>query len=54
MNKELKKKEVDAARRGTATTGSGNAEAVKFLDDLKDIGFRYASLSGLYDQNRAA
>ena len=25
----------------------GNAETVKFLDDLKDIGFRYASLSGL-------
>jgi DNA-directed RNA polymerase subunit beta' len=46
VNKELKKKEIttlvaDCYHR------LGNAETVKFLDDLKDIGFRYAGLSGL-------
>jgi DNA-directed RNA polymerase subunit beta' len=46
VNRELKKKEttnlvLDCYYR------LGNAETVKFLDDLKDIGFRYATLSGL-------
>jgi DNA-directed RNA polymerase subunit beta' len=46
VNRELKKKEIttlvaDCYHR------LGNAETVKFLDDLKDIGFRYATLSGL-------
>jgi DNA-directed RNA polymerase subunit beta' len=46
VNRELKKKEItnlvlDCYYR------LGNAQTVKFLDDLKDIGFRYATLSGL-------
>jgi DNA-directed RNA polymerase subunit beta' len=46
VNKELKKKEVTQLV-GDCYHRLGNAETVKFLDDLKDIGFRYASLSGL-------
>ena len=46
VNKELKKKEVTQLV-GDCYHQLGNAETVKFLDDLKDIGFRYASLSGL-------
>jgi DNA-directed RNA polymerase subunit beta' len=46
VNQELKKKEVTAlvARCYNAL---GNGETVKFLDELKDLGFRYATLSGL-------
>src|SRR5687767_4449167 len=46
INQELKKKEVTAliARCYNAL---GNEETVKFLDELKDLGFRYATLSGL-------
>ena len=46
VNKELKKKEITALVQDCYHR-LGNAETVKFLDDLKDIGFRYASLSGL-------
>ena len=46
VNKELKKKEITALVQDCYHL-LGNAETVKFLDDLKDIGFRYASLSGL-------
>src|SRR5574341_1642402 len=46
VNKELKKKEI-----GTLIADCynrlGNEATVAFLDDLKDIGFRYATLSGL-------
>jgi DNA-directed RNA polymerase subunit beta' len=46
VNKELKKKEI-----GTLIADCynrlGNEVTVAFLDDLKDIGFRYATLSGL-------
>jgi DNA-directed RNA polymerase subunit beta' len=46
VNRELKKKEITGLV-GDCYHKLGNAEAVKFLDDLKDIGFRYATLSGL-------
>src|SRR5439155_1350191 len=46
VNKELKKKEITTLV-GDCYHRFGNAETVKFLDDLKDIGFRYATLSGL-------
>jgi DNA-directed RNA polymerase subunit beta' len=46
VNKELKKKEITSLVQDCYHR-LGNAETVKFLDDLKDIGFRYASLSGL-------
>jgi DNA-directed RNA polymerase subunit beta' len=46
VNKELKKKEITTLV-AACYHRLGNAETVKFLDDLKDIGFRYASLSGL-------
>ncbi len=46
VNRELKKKEITALV-GDCYHKLGNAETVKFLDDLKDIGFRYATLSGL-------
>src|SRR6266851_3604463 len=46
INKELKKKEI-----GTLIADCynrlGNEATVAFLDELKDIGFRYATLSGL-------
>jgi len=46
LNLELKKKQViDLVARCYNTLG--NEETVKFLDDLKDLGFRYATLSGL-------
>ena len=46
VNRELTKKETTALV-GECYHRLGNAETVKFLDDLKDIGFRYATLSGL-------
>jgi DNA-directed RNA polymerase subunit beta' len=46
VNRELKKKEITALV-AECYHRLGNAETVKFLDDLKDIGFRYAGLSGL-------
>ncbi len=46
VNRELKKKEITALV-DECHHRLGNAETVKFLDDLKDIGFRYAGLSGL-------
>src|ERR671937_726665 len=46
VNQELKKKEVTnlVAR---CYNSLGNEETVRFLDELKDLGFRYATLSGL-------
>jgi DNA-directed RNA polymerase subunit beta' len=46
VNKELKKKEVGALI-ADCYNRLGNEVTVAFLDDLKDIGFRYATLSGL-------
>jgi DNA-directed RNA polymerase subunit beta' len=46
LNQELKKKEVSALV-GRCYNMLGNEETVKFLDELKDLGFRYATLSGL-------
>src|SRR5262245_27616406 len=46
VNKELKKKEITTLV-GECYHRLGNGETVKFLDDLKDVGFRYATLSGL-------
>jgi DNA-directed RNA polymerase subunit beta' len=46
LNKELKKKEI-AALVGECYNRLGNEATVAFLDELKDIGFRYATLSGL-------
>jgi DNA-directed RNA polymerase subunit beta' len=46
VNRELKKKEITSLV-GDCYHRLGNAETVKFLDELKDIGFRYATLSGL-------
>ena len=46
VNKELKKKEITTLV-GDCYHRLGNGETVKFLDDLKDVGFRYATLSGL-------
>src|SRR5262252_2911823 len=46
VNKELKKKEIGALI-GECYNRLGNEATVAFLDDLKDIGFRYATLSGL-------
>ena len=51
VNKELKKKEI-AQLVGDCYNRLGNEETVKFLDDLKDIGFRYATLSGLSHRHR--
>jgi DNA-directed RNA polymerase subunit beta' len=45
-NRELKKKEITALV-GKCYNLLGNEATVKFLDELKDIGFRYATLSGL-------
>src|ERR671924_452923 len=46
VNGELKKKEITALV-SRCYNQLGNEETVKFLDDLKDLGFRYATLSGL-------
>src|SRR3989454_6162429 len=46
VNQELKKKEVTALV-SRCYNQLGNEETVKFLDELKDLGFRYATLSGL-------
>jgi DNA-directed RNA polymerase subunit beta' len=46
VNQELKKKEVTALV-GRCYNLLGNEATVKFLDELKDVGFRYATLSGL-------
>jgi DNA-directed RNA polymerase subunit beta' len=46
VNQELKKKEVTALV-GRCYNLLGNEATVHFLDELKDLGFRYATLSGL-------
>jgi len=46
VNQELKKKEVTALV-GRCYNLLGNEATVAFLDELKDVGFRYATLSGL-------
>jgi DNA-directed RNA polymerase subunit beta' len=46
VNQELKKKEVTAIV-ARCMNQLGNEVTVKFLDELKDLGFRYATLSGL-------
>jgi DNA-directed RNA polymerase subunit beta' len=46
VNKELKKKEIGAII-ADCYNRLGQEATVAFLDDLKDIGFRYATLSGL-------
>src|SRR5512132_3965380 len=46
VNAELKKKEVTALV-GRCYNTLGNEVTVHFLDELKDLGFRYATLSGL-------
>jgi DNA-directed RNA polymerase subunit beta' len=46
VNQELKKKEVTALV-GRCYNTLGNEQTVYFLDELKDLGFRYATLSGL-------
>jgi DNA-directed RNA polymerase subunit beta' len=46
VNQELKKKEVTALVARCYNL-LGNEETVRFLDELKDLGFRYATLSGL-------
>src|SRR6202521_518028 len=46
LNKELKKKEIGQLV-SDCYNRLGNEATVTFLDELKDIGFRYATLSGL-------
>ncbi len=46
VNRELKKKEIGVLI-GDCYNRLGNEVTVAFLDELKDIGFRYATLSGL-------
>ncbi len=46
VNQELKKKEVTQLVARCYNT-LGNERTVAFLDELKDLGFRYATLSGL-------
>src|SRR5436189_253700 len=46
LNQELKKKEVTALVARCMNL-LGNEATVHFLDELKDLGFRYATLSGL-------
>ena len=46
VNQELKKKEITALVARCYNL-LGNEATVAFLDELKDIGFRYATLSGL-------
>ncbi len=45
-NRELKKKEITALV-AKCYNALGNEATVQFLDELKDLGFRYATLSGL-------
>src|SRR2546425_738472 len=45
-NLGLKKDEITNLR-GRSMTPLGNEQTVQFLDELKDLGFRYATLSGL-------
>src|SRR6185503_1430469 len=45
-NSEVKKKEITALV-GRCYNTLGNEATVAFLDDLKELGFRYATLSGL-------
>ena len=51
VNQELKKKEVTALV-GRCYNLLGNEATVQFLDELKDLGFRYATLSGSVDRHR--
>src|SRR5262247_1179674 len=46
VNQELKKKEITSLV-GRCYNTLGNEATVHFLDELKDLGFRYATLSGL-------
>ncbi|HSL51315.1 MAG TPA: DNA-directed RNA polymerase subunit beta', partial [Candidatus Deferrimicrobiaceae bacterium] len=46
LNKELKKKEIGQLI-SDCYNRLGNEATVTFLDELKDVGFRYATLSGL-------
>jgi len=46
LNQELKKKEVTSLV-ARCMNQLGNESTVHFLDELKDLGFRYATLSGL-------
>src|SRR5687767_9656850 len=46
LNQELKKKEITALV-ARCMNMLGKEATVKFLDELKDLGFRYATLSGL-------
>jgi len=46
VNQELKKKEITALVARCYNT-LGNEATVQFLDELKDLGFRYATMSGL-------
>src|SRR5687767_628452 len=46
VNTELKKKEITALV-GRCYNTLGNEATVAFLDELKELGFRYATLSGL-------
>jgi DNA-directed RNA polymerase subunit beta' len=46
VNRELRKKEITALV-AECYNRLGNEATVQFLDELKDIGFRYATLSGL-------
>src|SRR5438094_530632 len=46
VNQELKKKEITTLV-GRCYNLLGNEVTVAFLDELKDVGFRYATLSGL-------
>jgi DNA-directed RNA polymerase subunit beta' len=46
VNQELKKKEITALV-AKCYNQLGNETTVQFLDELKDMGFRYATLSGL-------
>src|SRR3990172_1937237 len=46
VNRELKKKEI-ATLITDCYNKLGNEITVAFLDELKDVGFRYATLSGL-------
>src|SRR5262245_21224412 len=45
-HRELKKKEITTLV-GRCMNTLGNEQTVQFLDELKDLGFRYATLSGL-------
>src|SRR6059036_1617768 len=46
VNQELNKKEITSLV-GRCYNSLGNEATVHFLDELKDLGFRYATLSGL-------